>query len=220
MKNKHIPYGPYERFFKRPADFTLALLALLLLSPLLLLLTVIGTFAMRGNPFFAQERPGRDERIFRLVKFRTMTNAKDEKGDLLPDERRLNAYGRFLRSTSADELPSLWNILKGDLAIVGPRPLYVKYLPLYNEAQRHRHDVRTGLTGHAQVHGRNAISWEERFGLDLEYVNRITFWGDVKIVFLTVGKVLKREGIHSDTSATMEEFTGTPAAEVREKMHV
>lgn len=212
MKNKHIPYGPYERFFKRPIDFLLSLLALIVLSPVLLILIVVGAIAMKGNPFFTQARPGRNEKKFRLVKFRTMTNAKDESGKLLPDERRLTSYGKFLRSTSLDELPSLVNIICGHLAIVGPRPLRVKYLPLYNEEQRHRHDVRSGLTGYAQVHGRNAISWEEKFKLDVEYVNKITFLGDVKIIFMTTMKVLRREGINSETSVTMEEFTGTPVA--------
>ena len=199
----------YAKCFKRVIDFLLSLTALLVLSPLLLLLTLIGAVAMKGNPFFTQQRPGRNEKIFRLIKFRTMTNAKDAQGNLLPDEKRLIAYGKFLRSTSLDELPELLNILKGDMAIVGPRPLLVQYLPLYNEEQRHRHDVRPGLTGYAQIHGRNAISWEERFKMDVEYVQNVTLMGDVKIIFGTVGAVLKREGISSETSATMEFFEGT-----------
>jgi lipopolysaccharide/colanic/teichoic acid biosynthesis glycosyltransferase len=184
------------------------------LFPILLILTVIGAFAMKGNPFFVQPRPGKKgksgkERIFKLIKLRTMSNAKDKEGNLLPDEVRLNKYGRFLRSTSLDELPELLNILKGDMSIVGPRPLLVKYLPRYTETQRRRHDVRPGLTGYAQINGRNAISWEERFAYDVEYVDNITFIGDVKIIFATVKAVFKRSGITSGTSATMEEFMGS-----------
>ena len=225
MDNLHSPYGPYERFIKRPLDFTLALVALIVLSPLLLILTVVGAIAMKGNPFFVQQRPGRidkktgQEKIFPLFKFRTMSNAKDKNGNLLPDEKRLNKYGRMLRSTSLDELPSLVNILYGHLAIVGPRPLRVKYLPLYNEEQRHRHDVLPGLTGYAQVHGRNAISWEDRFKLDIDYVNQITFLRDVRILFETVRVVFSHKGISSETSVTMEEFTGTQTLS-KEEMHV
>jgi len=204
----------YARFFKRVLDFLLSLMALLVLSPVLLILAIVGAFAMRGNPFLTQLRPGKiskktgEERIFRLVKFRTMSNKKDENGNLLPDELRLNTYGKILRSTSLDELPELWNILKGDMSIVGPRPLLVKYLPLYSEEQRRRHEVRPGLTGFAQVHGRNAVSWEEKFSMDVQYVDHITFLGDLKIIFGTVGAVFKRDGITSQTSATMEEFMG------------
>lgn len=198
----------YAKFFKRFLDFILSLIALLVLWPVLLILAIIGAIAMRGNPFFTQQRPGKDEKIFHLIKFRTMSNAKDMDGNLLPDEQRLNGYGKFLRATSLDELPELLNILKGDMAIVGPRPLLVKYLPLYNEEQHHRHDVRPGLTGYAQVHGRNAISWEERFKMDVAYVRNITFARDVRILFQTVVAVLKREGISSATSATTEEFIG------------
>ena len=170
---------------------------------------------MGGNPFFIQLRPGRidpktgTEKIFRLIKFRTMSNKKDQNGTYLPDEVRLNKYGRFLRSTSLDELPELLNILIGDMSIVGPRPLLVKYLERYSDEQRHRHDALPGLTGLAQVSGRNALSWEDKFKLDIEYINHITFWGDVKIIFATVKSVFKREGIHSETSATTEEFMGT-----------
>ena len=204
----------YSRFFKRFLDFILSLTALIVLFPILLILTVIGAFAMKGNPFFVQSRPGKKgkngkEKIFKLIKLRTMSNAKDKEGNLLPDEVRLNKYGRFLRSTSLDELPELLNILKGDMSIVGPRPLLVKYLPRYTETQRRRHDVRPGLTGYAQINGRNAISWEERFAYDVEYVDNITFIGDVKIILGTVKAVFKRSGITSETSATMEEFKGS-----------
>ena len=208
----------YAKCFKRVMDFTLSLLALIILFPILLILTVMGAVAMKGNPFFTQPRPGKinrrtgKERIFKLVKFRTMSNAKDKAGNLLPDEVRLNGYGKFLRSTSLDELPELLNILVGDMSIVGPRPLLVKYLPLYSEEQRHRHDVRPGLTGYAQVHGRNTVTWEAKFEMDVAYVKSITFIGDLKIIFGTVGAVLKRDGISSETSATMEEFTGSPNA--------
>lgn len=204
----------YSRFFKRFLDFILSLTVLIVLFPILLILTVIGAFAMKGNPFFVQPRPGKKgkngkERIFKLIKLRTMSNAKDKEGNLLPDEVRLNKYGRFLRSTSLDELPELLNILKGDMSIVGPRPLLVKYLPRYTETQRRRHDVRPGLTGYAQINGRNTISWEERFAYDVEYVDNITFIGDVKIIFATVKAVFKRSGITGGTSATMEEFMGS-----------
>ena len=204
----------YAKFWKRFFDFTLSLLALILLSPILLLLTIVGAIAMRGNPFFTQLRPGKKgkdgkEKIFRLIKFRTMSNKRDKNGNLLPDAERLNKYGRFLRATSLDELGELINILKGDMSIVGPRPLLVKYLPLYNEEQRRRHNVRPGLTGYAQSHGRNAISWEDRFNLDNYYVDHCSFLLDMKIIYATVGLVLSKKGISSATSETMEEFTGT-----------
>ncbi len=199
----------YKRFFKRFFDFILSLLALIVLSPVLLILMVLGTIKMKGNPFFAQLRPGKNEKIFKLIKFRTMTNEKDAQGNPLPDDVRLTKYGKFLRSTSLDELPELINILKGDMSIVGPRPLLVQYLERYNAFQRRRHEVRPGLTGHAQVHGRNTITWEEKFKLDVEYVDRVTFLGDVKIILTTVKSVLKREGISSASSATMEVFMGT-----------
>jgi lipopolysaccharide/colanic/teichoic acid biosynthesis glycosyltransferase len=207
----------YAKCFKRVIDFTLSLIALVILSPVLLILTIIGAIAMRGNPFFTQLRPGKiskktgEEKIFKLVKFRTMSNKRDKEGNLLPDEMRLNKYGRLLRSTSLDELPELWNILKGDMAIVGPRPLLVKYLPLYNKKQRRRHNVRPGLTGLAQVNGRNAISWEARFDLDVQYVERVTFVDDIKIIFQTVACVFGRKGIHSEGSETMEDFKGSPS---------
>lgn len=206
----------YEIFFKRLIDLFVSITALILLSPVFLLLTIIGAVAMRGNPFFVQPRPGRKdkdgkERIFNLIKFRTMNNKKDENGKLLPDEVRLNKYGRFLRSTSLDELPELINILFGSLSCVGPRPLLVQYLERYTDEQRRRHDVRPGLTGLAQINGRNAISWEEKFKLDVEYVDNITFIGDIKIILGTLKAVLKRDGISSETSVTMEEFMGTPS---------
>lgn len=198
----------YAHFFKRFLDFILSLLAIICLSPLLLVLTVLGYFKMKGNPFFTQERPGWHEKIFKLVKFRTMTNEKDKDGKLLPDELRLNEYGKFLRSTSLDELPELYNILKGDMSIIGPRPLLVQYLTRYNEEQRHRHDVRPGLTGYAQAHGRNAVTWEDKFKMDVWYTRNVSFKTDWDIFWATVRIVLKREGISSESSATMEEFMG------------
>ena len=200
----------YAKCFKRVSDFTVSLIALILLSPIMLILTIVGAAAMGGNPFFTQRRPGRidkktgKERIFRLVKFRSMNNRRDSAGNLLPDHVRLSRYGRILRSTSLDELPELLNILKGDMSIVGPRPLLVEYLPYYTEQERHRHDVRPGLTGLAQVNGRTAISWEKRFAYDLQYVRSITFLGDLKILLQTVGKVLRRDGITAENSATNE----------------
>jgi len=206
---KHKPYGPYERFIKRPQDFLCALLATIILSPVMLITAILVRIKLGSPVLFTQDRPGKDGRIFKLYKFRTMTDARDEKGELLPDDRRLPKFGQRLRSTSLDELPELFNMLKGDMAVVGPRPLLVRYLPRYNEHQARRHEVRPGFTGLAQVHGRNAISWEEKFDWDVKYVDHITFLGDWKIIFETVKTVLKREGINSDTSATMEEFMGT-----------
>lgn len=208
--------GIYAKYIKRAMDFFLSLCAIVVLSPIMIVLTVVGAIAMKGNPFFTQLRLGKNERIFRLIKFRTMSFQTDRDGNLLPDEKRLTKYGKFLRSTSLDELPELINILKGDMAIVGPRPLLVKYLPLYSERQRHRHDVRPGLTGLAQVHGRNAIDWEEKFELDLDYIKDISAIVDIKIILETVRAVLIREGISSNTSQTMEEFKGNPT-KVKEK---
>lgn len=205
----HQPKGLYEKCIKRLLDFVLSLCALLVLSPVLILLSALGLVKMKGNPFFSQERPGWHEKIFRLYKFRTMTNEKDQNGELLPDEKRLIPYGRFLRSTSLDELPELWNILKGDMSIIGPRPLLVKYLPLYNEEQHHRHDVRPGLTGYAQSHGRNTVTWEDKFRMDVWYTRNVSFRVDLSIFFRTIMAVLKREGISSESSVTMEEFQGT-----------
>ena len=214
----------YAKCFKRIIDFMLSLIALIVLSPVLLILTILGAVKMKGNPFFTQERPGRidpktgKEKIFKLIKFRSMACEKDKDGKLLPDEVRLNKYGWVLRSTSLDELPELLNILKGDMSIVGPRPLLVKYLPRYSAEQRRRHEVRPGITGLAQVNGRNAISWEKRFEYDVQYVVNITFLGDLKIIFQTVGKVFMREGISSDTSVTMEEFMGTQVTDTVEEI--
>ena len=165
----------YAKYFKRPLDFCCALAAILCLSPVLVILTVLGAIKMHGNPFFTQPRPGKDEKIFKLIKFRTMTNEKDAQGNLLPDDIRLNSYGKFLRSTSLDELPELFNILKGDMAVIGPRPLLVQYLPYYTETEKHRHDVRPGLSGLAQINGRNFVKWDQRFALDVQYVNNISF---------------------------------------------
>ena len=184
----------YARFLKRALDFILSLMALIVLSPVLLILMVLGWVKMKGNPFFTQLRPGKDEKIFKLIKFRTMTCETDENGDLLPDEQRLTRYGQLLRSTSLDELPELINILKGDMSIVGPRPQLVRDMVFMTETQRVRHSVRPGLTGLAQVSGRNNITWEEKFEYDLQYINGgITLWNDIKIIFMTVGKVFKRE---------------------------
>ena len=198
----------YKQFFKRFWDIVLSGLAIIILSPLLIILTIIGLFAMKGNPFFTQERPGKNEKIFKLIKFRSMTNEKDKNGELLPDEKRLKKYGKLLRSTSLDELPELFNIFIGNMSIIGPRPLLVRYLPRYNEEQHHRHDVRPGLTGYAQAHGRNAISWDEKFKMDVWYTQNISLFVDIGIIFATIKVVLKHEGINSETSATMEEFMG------------
>lgn len=199
----------YAKYFKRIIDFSLSFIGLIVLSPIFLVLIILGAIFMRGNPFFTQLRPGKNEKIFRLIKFRTMDNRRDSDGNLLPDEVRLNKYGHFLRSTSLDELPELLNILKGDMAIVGPRPLLVEYLPLYNTTQKRRHEILPGLTGWAQVNGRNSISWTDRFKLDVEYVDDISFMRDVKILMLTIKAVFMHEGISSATSKTMEDFDGT-----------
>ena len=206
----HKPYGPYEKYLKRPIDLLCGLAAVLVFCWLYILLIILGFIFMRGNPFFTQERPGKNGKIFKLIKFRTMDNRRDKNGEYLPDEVRLNKYGRFLRKTSLDEIPEAFNIIKGDMSLIGPRPLLVQYLPLYSEKQKHRHDVRPGLSGYAQVNGRNSISWTHKFELDCEYVEKITFLGDLKILFQPIGKAfLKQEGISSDTSDTMEDFDGT-----------
>ena len=196
----------YANYVKRILDLMLSLIAVIICSPIFLVLFMLVRIKLGSPVLFTQERPGKDEKIFRLYKFRTMTSQTDAHGELLPDEIRLTSFGKKLRATSLDELPELFNILKGDMSIVGPRPSLVKYLSLYNEEQRHRHDVRPGLTGQAQVHGRNAISWEEKFKHDVAYTRNVTFLNDCRIILATILKVIKRDGINSETSATMEEF--------------
>lgn len=205
----HSEKGIYERYIKRILDIILALIILTLFWWLILIIAILVKIKLGSPIVFKQPRPGKNEKIFNMYKFRTMTDERDANGELLPDEERLTSFGKFLRKTSCDELLEIFNILRGDMSFIGPRPLLVKYLERYNEEQHHRHDVRPGLTGYAQVHGRNAIGWEEKFALDLEYVKDITFLGDVKIFFDTVKVVLKRDGISSATAATMEEFMGT-----------
>ena len=198
----------YRRFIKRPQDFLCALLAIIVLSPIMIITAILVRIKLGSPVLFTQDRPGKNEKIFKLYKFRTMTDEKDRDGNLLPDEVRLTSFGKKLRSTSLDELPELINILKGDMAVVGPRPLLVRYLPLYNEHQKRRHEVRPGFTGYAQVNGRNSITWEDKFDKDVQYVDNITFLGDWKIIFKTVKTVLFKEGISSDNSETLEEFMG------------
>lgn len=209
VQKKEHPMGFYEKYVKRPQDFCCALAALIVLSPVLIVTAVLVRLKLGSPVIFKQERPGLNGKIFTLYKFRTMTDQRDEEGNLLPDEIRLTSFGKKLRSTSLDELPELFNILNGDMSVVGPRPLLVRYLPLYNDYQSRRHEVRPGFTGYAQINGRNAISWEEKFEKDVEYVDHVTFLGDWKIIFQTVKTVLKKEGISSETSETMEEFRGT-----------
>lgn len=201
--------GFYRRFIKRPMDFILSLIAILALSPVLLVVAILVRTKLGSPILFKQKRPGLNEKVFIMYKFRTMTDERDEHGELLPDSVRLTNVGMFLRSTSLDELPELFNILKGDMSIIGPRPLLVQYLPLYNNQQKQRHDVRPGLSGLAQVSGRNAISWEDKFNLDVRYADNVSFLGDWEIIFLTIKKVFGREGINSETAATMEPFKGT-----------
>jgi len=212
VENRHIPYGPYERWFKRPFDICCALAAILVFWWLYLIVAILVRVKLGSPVIFCQQRPGKDEKIFKLYKFRTMTDERDENGNLLPDDVRLTKFGKLLRSTSLDELPEAFNILKGDMSVIGPRPLLVKYLSLYNEKQARRHEVRPGLSGYAQANGRNAITWEEKFELDVYYVDHITFWMDVKTILLTVKKMVCRDGISSETAATMEEFKGTGVA--------
>ncbi len=201
--------GCYEKYIKRPMDFTLSLLALIVFSPLMFIIAIMVKIRLGGPVIFKQQRPGLNEKIFNLYKFRTMTNQKNEHGVLLPDEKRLTKFGKFLRSTSLDELPGLINILKGNLSIVGPRPLLVQYISLYNDEQRRRHEVRPGLTGMAQVNGRNALSWEQKFKYDIKYIDNISFTNDIKIIFMTFQKVFMREGISSSDSVTMDYFKGS-----------
>lgn len=201
------------KYIKRILDIISSLLAIIILSPLLAVTAVLVKTKLGSPVLFKQERPGKDEKIFTLMKFRTMTDERDENGELLPDEVRLTKFGKFLRSTSIDELPELFNILKGDMSVIGPRPLLVEYIPRYNEHQHRRHEVRPGLSGWAQVNGRNTVSWEDKFDMDVHYVDNYSFAMDVKILFMTVLNVLKKEGISSETSATMEVFMGTPEKE-------
>lgn len=199
----------YKHFFKRFFDFWIALIALILISPILLVVTIWLHFANKGaGAFFLQERPGKDAKIFKVIKFKTMTDERDEKGELLPDELRLTKVGRFVRSTSIDELPQLFNVLKGDMALIGPRPLLVQYLPLYSKEQARRHEVRPGISGWAQCHGRNSISWTEKFKLDVWYVDHVSLWTDLKVIWITIQKVVKRADISEEGQATMEAFTG------------
>ena len=212
--NKGKDNRMYEKYTKRLLDFTLSFCAMIVLFPLLLILTIIGVKEMKGNPFFIQERPGWHGEIFKLIKFRTMSNEKDDDGQLLPDEQRLNTYGKFLRSTSLDELPEIFNIIKGDMSIIGPRPLLIEYLPWYTETEKRRHDVRPGLTGLAQINGRNSVGWEKRFQFDIEYVNNISFALDVKIFLGTISKVINRSDVSENTNATEGNF-----AEIRRKKY-
>ncbi|MGF2770738.1 MULTISPECIES: sugar transferase [Bacillus cereus group] len=209
--------GIYGRFIKRPMDFILSLTAIIMLSPVFLIVAFLVKTRLGSPVLFKQERPGLNGTIFKMYKFRTMTDEKNENGELLPDSVRLTKFGKFLRSTSLDELPGLFNIFKGDMSIIGPRPLLVQYLPLYNEHQKRRHEVRPGLSGLAQVNGRNAISWEEKFHYDVEYVDNVSFTTDWKIILLTIKKVFIREGINSETAATMEYFEGSKVRENNER---
>lgn len=205
----HKPYGPYEKYLKRPLDFCCGLAAVIVFSWLYIILAILVRVKLGSPVLFTQERPGKDEKIFKLYKFRSMTDARDENGELLPDEVRLTRFGKLLRATSLDELPEAFNIIKGDMSVIGPRPLLVRYLPRYTKEQHRRHEVRPGLSGYAQVHGRNAVSWQDKFKMDVEYVDHITFLGDLKIIWHSVMVAfVKREGISSETSMTMEEFLG------------
>lgn len=214
----HVSNGIYAKYIKRWMDVFLSLCAIVFLLPLLVLLTVIGAIAMKGNPFFTQLRPGKNERIFKLIKFRTMTSETDAGGNLLPDEKRLTSYGKFLRSTSLDELPELFNILKGDMSAVGPRPLLPEYLPYYTEREHHRHDVRPGLSGLAQINGRNSLKWEERFEIDIKYVENISLQQDVGIIVNTVLNVLCRKGVAENTNAEEGNFAEIRKAEIEKSI--
>lgn len=206
MEQVHKPYGPYEKYFKRPLDIFCGLAAVIVFSWLYLILMILGAIFMRGNPFFTQERPGKDEKIFKLIKFRSMDNRKDENGELLPDEVRLNKYGRFLRKTSLDEIPEAFNIIKGDMSLIGPRPLLVSYLPYYTEEEHHRHDVRPGLSGWAQVNGRTVCGWDMKLAYDLEYVNQISFLFDLKVIWKSVQVFFSHEDNAVDTTKTEGNF--------------
>ncbi len=210
----------YANFFKRVLDVVLSFIALVVLFPVLLVLIVLGAINMKGNPFFTQLRPGKNEKIFKLIKFRTMTNKKDRNGNLLPDDKRLTKYGKILRSTSLDELPELLNILIGDMSIVGPRPLLVEYLPYYTNKERHRHDVRPGLTGWAQVNGRNSVEWSKRFALDVEYVNNISIGLDIKILFMTINKVLNKSEVAENTNEIEGNFAEIRSTQIGEKVEL
>lgn len=216
----------YQKFFKRVIDFLLSLFTLVILSPLMLVLIIVGAMVMGGNPFFTQKRPGKiskktgEERIFKLVKFRTMSNKKDENGNLLPDDQRLNKYGSFLRSVSLDELPELWNILKGDMSIVGPRPLLISYIPYYTQTERMRHTVRPGLTGLAQVNGRNFVSWDKRLAYDVEYVESISMFVDIKIIFMTAIQFVKKQDVAVDTNKVEPNFAAERLAKMQDSQEV
>lgn len=210
MVNKHKPYGLYEKYFKRLVDIVCSLAAIILLSWLYIIVAVLVRIKLGSPVIFCQRRPGKDEKIFKLYKFRTMTDERDEKGELLPDEVRLTEFGKILRASSLDELPELFNILKGDMSIIGPRPLLVSYLPWYTEEEKHRHDVRPGLSGLAQVNGRNFVDWDRRLQFDIEYVNKITFFGDIKIIWMTIASVLKK----SDVAVVTDDVEGN-LAEIR-----
>ena len=202
----HKPYGPYEKYFKRPIDLCCGLITVTFFSWLYLVLIILGIIFMRGNPFFTQDRPGKNGKIFKLIKFRTMDNRRDKDGKLLPDDVRLSRYGKFLRKTSLDELPEVFNIIKGDMSIVGPRPLMARYLEYYTPEESRRHEVRPGLSGYAQVHGRNSVNWEDRLRLDVEYVDHISFFMDVKVLVHTFFIVLKREGIETIDMCNFDDF--------------
>ena len=216
METKHKPYGPYERFFKRPIDICCALAAIIVFCWLYIIVAILVRVKLGSPVLFTQDRPGKDEKIFKLYKFRTMTDARDENGNLLPDDVRLTKFGKLLRSTSLDELPEAYNILKGDMSVIGPRPLLVSYLPWYNEEERHRHDVRPGLSGLAQVNGRNFVDWDHRLSFDIQYVEKVTFLGDVSIILKTVLKFVKKQDIAVDTNKVEPNF----AEERRLKMQV
>ena len=205
-KNNHKPYGPYEKYFKRPLDIIFSLLALIILSPVLLVVAILVRIKLGSPIIFKQERPGKDEKIFKLYKFRTMTDEKDRKGKLLPDEKRLTKFGKFLRSTSLDELPELFNILKGDMSLIGPRPLSVQYLPYYNKKEKKRHNIRPGLTGLAQINGRNNLQWEKRFSYDIKYVNKCTFFVDAIIFIKTIQRVFERSNVSVRGTAKIIDF--------------